>query len=429
MKKLSLLLCYLLLYSIPTEAQWTIETDFSSHIHDLKVFDGQLYIGGNFTRRYSSYCYWSASYDGNDFTDQPTSIGGSGIEELDVFAGELYATGSMQTIGSLRPGIYKWTGTTWIGAGFINNTPKAIFADGNDLYVGNKGGEIYKKTGTGSFLPLPSLDNSSDDILVMTKYNGALIIGGSLDAYNSTSLNNIARFDGTDWLPLGTGLSGGMFGGKVICMAVYQNELYVGGSFVNAGGQSSKFIAKWDGTNWSDVGGSMTGAGYNGVEDMVVHDNKLFIVGDFDEMGGVASNLVSMWDGTTWHDLTLPFSGGIGTCIEVFNNKLYASTWDFNQSHLHSMDLSTVSIHNIDKNKIDFNIYPNPSTGILNIELQEEVEGVLVDLINTLGKVVFSQAVNFDSNIQIDVQNQPLGIYYIKIRAGDKVGLKKIVLR
>lgn len=428
MKKLNLLLCYFLLYSIHTEAQWNIQTNFSSHIHDLKTFNGQLYIGGNFTNRDLNACYWSTSYDGNNFTDQPTSISGSGIEQLELFAGELYATGSMNS-GFGNHGVYKWTGTTWTEVGSINNSPIGIFADGSDLYIGNSGGEIYKKTGTGSFVALPSLDYSTDDIRVITKYKGDIIIAGDLNDYNSTNLNHIARFDGTDWLPLGTGLSGGLFSGSVRCMVVYQNELYVGGSFSYAGGQSSKFIAKWDGTSWSDVGGSMTGTGYNGVRDMVVHDNKLFVVGEFDEMGGITSNIVAMWNGATWQSLDLPFSGGFATCIEVFNNKLYLSTWDFNQSHLHSRDLNTVAIQNIEERTFDWDIYPNPSEGVLNIELQEEVESVTVEISNTLGKVVLSQQVSFDTRIQINAQDQPQGIYYVKLTAGNKIGLRKIVLQ
>lgn len=212
-------------------------------------------------------------------------------------------------------------------------------------------------------------------------------------------------------------------------MVVYQNELYVGGNFSFAGGQSSKFIAKWDGTNWSDVGGSMTGTGYNGVRDMLVHDGKLFVVGDFDEMGGVASNLVAMWDGTTWHSLELPFSGGFATCIEAFNDNLYVSTWDFNQSHLHSRELSTVSIQSIQNQSIDFDIYPNPSTGTLNIELQETTTDITIEVMNALGQVVLSQQIHFATQLHIDVPNQSQGVYYVKIKAGNKIGSKKIILQ
>lgn len=208
MKKLNLLLCYLLIYSIPSNAQWTIQTNFSSHIHDLKAYNGLLYIGGNFTSRNFNPCYWSSSYDGNNFFDQMNLIGGTGIDQFEIFNGQLHATGNMQ-IGSTA-GVYKWAGTVWTGINPVPNFPLGMFADGNDLYVGNENGVVYKKTGTNAFVAFPALDNASDEIQAITKYNGNLIIAGHLNQYNTTDLNNIARFDGTNWLPLGTGLSGGM---------------------------------------------------------------------------------------------------------------------------------------------------------------------------------------------------------------------------
>lgn len=40
-------------------------------------------------------------------------------------------------------------------------------------------------------------------------------------------------------------------------MAVYNNELYIGGYFDRVNGDTIYNIAKFDGTSWSDVGGGL----------------------------------------------------------------------------------------------------------------------------------------------------------------------------
>lgn len=52
--------------------------------------------------------------------------------------------------------------------------------------------------------------------------------------------NRIARFHNNTWSALGTGLDGG-----VNVIAANGNEVYVGGSFLNAGGKSSPYFAVW----------------------------------------------------------------------------------------------------------------------------------------------------------------------------------------
>jgi len=76
------------------------------------------------------------------------------------------------------------------------------------------------------------------------------------------------------------------------------------------------------------------------------------------------------------------------------------------------------------------NIYPNPTSGLLNIAL----EGGTLDkgqiLLNNLnGQMVLQQ--NFESSalIQLDLNKQPKGIYYLKIVAGDIVKIEKVVLK
>src|SRR6266436_3774410 len=65
-----------------------------------------------------------------------------------------------------------------------------------------------------------------------------------------------ATFSDANWTTVGSGV-GGAFG--MYTLAVSGNDLYAGGYFVTAGGVSANRIAKWDGSSWSALGSGMNG--------------------------------------------------------------------------------------------------------------------------------------------------------------------------
>jgi len=148
-------------------------------------------------------------------------------------------------------------------------------------------------------------------------YNGDLIVGGKFTAIGGVNLNHIARWDGSNWQPLGLGVNG-----KVNALAVYNGELYVGGEFTLAGGIPLNFIAKWDGTNWLDDLGDMGST----VTSMVVYNNKLIVGGYFTDADGTPANYIASHDGNDWTALGSGLGGGQGQvmALEVYNNQLIA---------------------------------------------------------------------------------------------------------
>jgi hypothetical protein len=77
----------------------------------------------------------------------------------------------------------------------------------------------------------------------LTVYNGDLIAGGGFTTAGGTPANKIARWNGSTWAPLGSGVSGGL--SKVHALAVYNGELIAGGNFTIAGEHVSAFWARW----------------------------------------------------------------------------------------------------------------------------------------------------------------------------------------
>jgi hypothetical protein len=79
--------------------------------------------------------------------------------------------------------------------------------------------------------------------------SGNLFVGGDFTQINGISTPFIARWNGTDWSSLGSGMNS-----VVEALVAHGNELYAGGSFVLAGGIPAQRFAKWNGRTWSQPG-------------------------------------------------------------------------------------------------------------------------------------------------------------------------------
>ena len=85
----------------------------------------------------------------------------------------------------------------------------------------------------------------------------ALVVGGSFTLAGSTAVSNLALWDGVEWSDIGGGVSGTVHGPTAInALAVMVNgDLVVGGAFETAGSgggaMAANCIARFDGSVWS----------------------------------------------------------------------------------------------------------------------------------------------------------------------------------
>src|SRR5262245_62897347 len=84
------------------------------------------------------------------------------------------------------------------------------------------------------WLPGPAANGPHGTVsAILVLPNGDLVAGGSFTVADSAFVNNVARWDGTTWHPLGGGI-----GGQVNALARLPNgHIVAGGSFATAGGQ------------------------------------------------------------------------------------------------------------------------------------------------------------------------------------------------
>ncbi len=151
-----------------------------------------------------------------------------------------------------------------------------------------------------------------------TAPDGTLYAGGNFTSAGGVSANRIAKWNGTAWSALGTGM-----GDQVVDVLATAPDgtLYAGGSFTTAGGVSANYIAKWNGTTWSALG---TGMNSSVVALAVAPDGTLYAGGNFTTAGGVSANRIAKWNGTTWSALGTGMNNFVMALAVAADGTLYA---------------------------------------------------------------------------------------------------------
>ncbi len=190
------------------------------------------------------------------------------VDALTIEGANVYIGGQFRAVdGTLVNRIARWNGSRWFALG-----------SGIDLAAG-------------------------DGIYAIAEVAGKVYAGGHFARAGGVAVNNIAVWDGRSWAPLASATGEGVESTADIPPVVnaivgYQDEIYVGGRFERAGGQSVGSLARWNGTRWSSVGANLSG--YARVDALAVFRSELYVGGTFDAIGGMAAAAIARWNGRDW---------------------------------------------------------------------------------------------------------------------------------
>jgi len=281
-----------------------------------------LYVGGWFIRAGNVSASNIARWDGSAWYAL-----GSGLDAI-VYALEwdgsnLYAGGHFSDMTAGYRGLARWDGTVWSAVEGSQGKPcchgpvYALDWDGSSLYVAGRfdraaavsanniarwDGSAWHALGSGlewGFQTGVGPTTWDSEIFAMVRDGSNLYVGGIFDMAGGVSANNIARWDGTAWSPLGSGTDG-----EVLALAWDGSNLYAGGNFSTAGGVSANNVARWDGSAWSPLGSGVDNPhdetdfqdqAQVPVETLLWHGSNLYMGGDFIKVGGVSANHVARW--------------------------------------------------------------------------------------------------------------------------------------
>lgn len=137
----------------------------------------------------------------------------------------------------------------------------------------------------------------------------ALYVGGFFESAGGVAgTKGLARWDGVQWSAVGTGVQGPLSGGLgyVAALALHDDgsglALYAGGLFHTIDGVAASNIARWNGTRWTPLGSGVSSA----VLALHSHEDaqgirSLIVGGNYESAGGVPGTKgLAKWDGAGW---------------------------------------------------------------------------------------------------------------------------------
>lgn len=281
-----------------------------------------------------------AKWDGSAWAAVGGGLQNQYSNAVKSFQGDLIAAGYFDTAGSVAgtAKLARWDGANWNSMdaqseSFLNSmwdlevyddgSGEALYVAGNYVtlngqvgldHIARWDGSAYTSVGgtIGGAVPLIVLDVLGADI----GDGEALYAAGRFLTIGGVAANNVAKWDGTTWIPLGNGLTRSSGFAQGFHMTTFDDgngaALYVGGSFNRINGTDVvSNVAKWDGTTWSAMGDGLDGQ----VQELVVFNDgsgdALYALGSFNNSGTNPMPRIAKWNGAAWEAVGAGADGNI----------------------------------------------------------------------------------------------------------------------
>jgi hypothetical protein len=280
-----------------------------------------MLIGGGFNAVGTQAANGIASFDGSRVTayqSDPVDVS-MFFADAAWYKGELYGCGLFTLADTTLRYFIKWDSANgrWIDVG--GNLLEAgwrLLVDADYIYLAGQAkvantNAVWRYDGT-DFVALAH----------PTGYNGVIIRdlikwGGFTDSDVLISAGEtlgegkmpISYWTGTEWAEIDGEITGGI--GVIYSMEAHDDgrgdgeQLYIAGNFTDADGVTVVNVARYSGTQWSAVGGGITGSGsalsLKSLPGVAGEPDMLYAGGA--EAGG---DPLSVWDGSSWQDAGMP---------------------------------------------------------------------------------------------------------------------------
>jgi hypothetical protein len=319
-------------------------------ISSVAVFGETVFAGGSFTSAGGVMVANVAQWDGSQWS--PLGVmgltGGSStpvVSALQMIGYQLYAGGSFTNADGVSANVVAhWDGNAWsaVGLGTFGMESAragrvlAMGASRNDLLVGGTFATGDTVNGTSDIQPnnlarwdgqqwtgvgngVGGTGSSSWQIHALKASGNGVFLGGSLPSVAGLHATNIALWTGTNFSVLGSGVSDANGRGFVDAIETQGSQVYVGGDFIKAGDVAQSEVARWDGTDWFNVGSGLD----NSVQALAFVGADLYAGGAFIKSGTKVLNHIARLDGTNWAAASTGLNGPV-TVLRAGGTNLYA---------------------------------------------------------------------------------------------------------
>jgi hypothetical protein len=244
----------------------------------------------------------------------------------------LLIMGCLLTSRAIASGDENWEG---FGIPGVDGEVDAMAVDGNDIYIGGSfrnaagiyvGGIARWNTVEHRWYPLgdggyPGVDGSvlaiairGDEIYV----GGEFTVAGGIKAFNIALFNRRTRA----WSTWGGGAARGT-GGAVNAIVATTTDVYAGGDFAVIGSILATNVARWDGTRWWRLETGIFGV----VRSLAMMGNDLYVGGLFTAAGSVNVSNIARWNGSAWSRLDSGVSGPVHVIYRDGTDLLFGGTF------------------------------------------------------------------------------------------------------
>lgn len=293
-----------------------------------KVIEGIGTVDGNMVLTFFDYIDQGSYFLSGHLSGDTTLVkhglhywpSGVGLEDVKIIDGKVFSIGYWDGIGIWEFKIDQINSLPYNSwdpiSGSYSIQPTALSGYGTEKVIG-VGSPPYVRSISGN-LNFTDFDHSSNvRINALIEYQGELYCAGEFTSSNGTILNNIAKWNGIEWLALGGGVNK-----AVRDLAVLDGKLVVGGRFTEVDGNSDRsYVAIWNGSEWESMETGLVG-GSSGVHRLFVYGKQLFVGGDFSGTPSMDSRNIIKWKNGNWIGLPNTVTEKIGE-IGVHNGKLH----------------------------------------------------------------------------------------------------------
>lgn len=388
-------------------------------------------------------------YDSNGYVVIAQYLGADAIHDMQMYRGDLYVASSgtviRDTFGITLAGgvILRFDGLSWDDAGIqqIDDQVWGLDVVDDTLYMGGQfqtingaanrhaarfDGENWTDIPNNPFGQMPNYEH----VACFAKYNDKLYMGGLSPDVNDQDL--LVYEDG-EWSQVGPGIPG-LFT-VIRQLQVFNEELYIGGQIIQAEGNPSNGIIRWDGTDFMGLDG---GINTSEIFDLEVFEDALIVSGAFSMAGNLAVNGIARWDGAQWCALRTETPGQIIQGMFVLNDSLYSylaySDSDLFFQHgffeiykwVGGDDFGPCSIPTGMRDELskEFALYPNPSSGVFRISTREQISKI--EVYDSSARLIYYYASDLIDNT-LDLTDEPNGLYILKIETENGINFARLM--
>ncbi len=311
-------------WSVVDHTWYGLGDSVNGEVNAIAVNGNDIYLGGSFTsaggipaanivlwnratRTWSALGSGLSGYTGLQYH--------STVQAIDVFDGIVYVGGNFTTAGGIsaelmaawNPSSQTWSG---LGSGLAANSSQrggSVLAIDSSSFFGITAGGFFQSAGLATannianwayFYPSPSWfnlpDGTNEAVSAVLYLNFTLYIGGNF----TSPASYMSKWEGSKWNPI----AGGQPNHEVFSILEGPSPfLYVGGAFTDLGGDNGDFIARYDYVHntWGPLG-----SGFNDrVRALTVGNGELYAGGSFTASGTAATSRVAGYSGGQWRPL------------------------------------------------------------------------------------------------------------------------------